>query len=87
MSDDIISVINNYNNITNTYYEVKELLSKKECFIIVDDIYIQLLQTKLKAYYHFIPYDLSIINQYPSYKYLKNLLIIYYNKLPRYFIN
>jgi hypothetical protein len=82
-SEDIIAVIENLKYIEHAYYDLQTLMSKIEYQMEVDNKLIEVLKNRLKSYYSFIPYDLSIIHNNTKYSMLKEKLEIYYYKIPR----
>ena len=82
-SEDIIAVIENLKYIEHAYYDLQTLISKREYQKDVDNKMIEVLQNRLKSYYAFIPYDLSIIENNTKYSMLKEKLENYHYKIPR----
>jgi len=81
--EDIIAVLNNLQYIEHVYYELQTLISKREYNITVDEKIIDNLKSRLKSYYAFIPYDISVIKYNNNYNIVKQKLEIYQLKIRR----
>lgn len=82
-SEDIIAVIENLKYIEHAYYDLQTLISKKEYNKDVDETTIENLKNRLKTYYAFIPYDISVIKHNNTYSIVKQKLENYQLKIPR----